>query len=227
MVGVQSVTASAVRVVLIALLAVIVWRRRLSQCQSLPLYLVAALAGNLLVTLWPARFYTSWFFVYKQAAYDLLKMAIALELAYRALRSFPGAWRTARLALLLVLASSTLMLALLTPRSSYERIWEWQPAVVTAGVWLITTTALLVVWYRVPVRDWQRAILLGLAPYQIVSVTLIDLLRRSGWGLRVEVGLLGSLAFLALLLYWTWAALRRDEASDRKMDDLDRLARAA
>jgi hypothetical protein len=223
--GLQLVLAHGVKLALLGLLAVIVLRRRLRQCWAFPAYLVAILVGNTLISIAPSRFYTGSFFVYKQGAYDLLKMAIALELTYRALRAFPGAWRTARMALLFVLTASTFVLATLTPRSSYGRLWEWQPSVVTATVWLLTTTALLVVWYHVPVRDWQRAILLGLAPYLLVYVTLMDMLRRRGWELRAEIGVLDSLAYLAVILYWTRAALRRDNASERAMDDLDRAAK--
>ena len=42
------------------------------------------------------RFFTPSFWVLKQGVYDVLKMAIALELALRAFVAFPGAARTAR-----------------------------------------------------------------------------------------------------------------------------------
>ena len=99
----------------------------------------------------------------KQGVYDALKMAVALELAGRAFEAFPGAMRTARVAVLALLAASTVVLGALTPRSSYMTLWEWQPGVATAALWLLTATALLVVLYQVPVHDWQRAIMLGLA----------------------------------------------------------------
>ena len=90
--------------------------------------------------------------------------------------------------LLALLAVSALALGALTPTSSYMTLWEWQPGIATAALWLLTATALLVVWYQVPVHDWQRAIMLGLAPYLLVFVTLLDLLRRHGWTARSEIG---------------------------------------
>ena len=51
----------------------------------------------------------------KQGVYDALKMAIALELAWRAFEAFPGAMRTARVAVLALLAVSTVVLGALTP----------------------------------------------------------------------------------------------------------------
>jgi hypothetical protein len=208
----QLVVAHLVKLALVVLLAGIVVRGRLRQCWAFPVYLLAILVGNTLVTLAPARFYNPAFWVLKQGVYDALKMAVAVELAWRAFAAFPGAWRSARVVLLALLTLSTLSLAVLTPLSSYRTLWEWQPSVVTAAVWLLTATALLVVWYQVPIHDWPRAIMLGLAPYLLVFVTLLDLLRRHGWTLRTELGLMDSLAYLGVLIFWTRAAWRRDEA---------------
>jgi hypothetical protein len=105
---------------------------------------------------------------------------------------------------------SAFVLAALTPRSSVWTMWEWQPSVVTAAIWLLTAVALLVVWYQVPVPNWPRAIMLGLAPYLLVFLTTVDLLRRLGYDLRSGLGLIDSLAYLALILFWTRAAWRRD-----------------
>jgi hypothetical protein len=205
----QLLVAHLVKLGLLALLAGMVLRGRLGLCWTFGLYVVAILVGNTLVTLAPQRFFNYSFWMLKQGVYDVLKMAIAIELAWRAFAAFPGAWRTARVVLLLIVASSSLSLAWLTPRS-YETLWEWQPSLVTAAVWLLTATALLVVFYQVPIGDWQRAIMLGLAPYLLVFVTWLSLLRRHGWAVRDEVSLVDALAYLGVVLFWTWAAWRRD-----------------
>jgi hypothetical protein len=54
------------------------------------LYVAAILVGNSLATLWPHRFYTPAFWVLKQGVYDLLKIAVGIELAWRAFRGLPG-----------------------------------------------------------------------------------------------------------------------------------------
>jgi hypothetical protein len=205
----QLLVAHLVKLGLLALLAGMVLRGRLGLCWTFGLYVVAILVGNTLVTLAPQRFFNYSFWMLKQGVYDVLKMAIAIELAWRAFAAFPGAWRTARVVLLLIVASSSLSLAWLTPRS-YETLWEWQPSLVTAAVWLLTATALLVVFYQVPIGDWPRAIMLGLAPYLLVFVTWLSLLRRHGWAVRNEVSLVDALAYLGVVLFWTWAAWRRD-----------------
>ena len=169
--------------------------------------------GNSLVTLWPARFYNASFWVLKQGVYDVLKMALALELAWRAFGAFPGAWRTARRG---AARPARAQHGSAVPRWRSPSILLSDAVGVAAergdgGLWLLTATALLVVWYQVPIHDFQRAIMLGLAPYLLVFVTLLDLLRRHGWKVRAEVGLADSLAYMGVV-FWVWAAWRRDRA---------------
>lgn len=207
----QAVFSHAAKLAMVAVLAGLVVRRRVRLCWSFAAYALAALVGNSLASFWPERFFTPSFWVLKQGAYDILKVAVVLELAWRAFGAFPGAMRTARVALLALLVVSTAALAVFTPVSSYETLWEWQPGTTTAALWLLTGTALLVVWYQVPVHEWQRAIMLGLAPYGLVFMTTQDLLRRYGWDAMYTVAsILDSAAYLALVTFWAWAAWRRD-----------------
>jgi len=207
---VQLLIAQLVKVALIALLLGMIMRGRGSQCWSFTAYILLIMLGNALVTFSPQRFLTPEFWVLKQGAYDLLKMAIAIELAWRAFAAFPGAWRTARVVLAAVLIASTLVLALLTPHSSYNTVWEWQPSVATAAIWVLTAVALLVWHYQVPITEWQRAIVLGFPPYLLVFVTLLNLFRTRGLVLK-DVNLIEPLAYLALVLFWTHAAWRREQ----------------
>jgi hypothetical protein len=208
----QVIVAHVVRLALFVVLAGMLWRGRVRHCWAFAAYLLAVLVGNTLVSLGPSRFRTPAFWVLKQGVYDALKMAIALELAWRAFRVFPGALRTARQVLLALLAISTVALAVLSPGSSYRTVWEWQPRVATAALWLLTATALMVVWYQVPLSSWQRAIMLGLAVYLLVFVTLLNILGRRGWAIGRLVATAETLAYLALVTFWAWAAWRRDPA---------------
>jgi hypothetical protein len=209
----QVALSHAVKLALVAVLAGLAARSRARLCWSFVAYAAVVLAGNVAVSFWPGRFYNASFWVLKQGVYDALKMAMALELAWKAFEAFPGALRTARVAVLVLLAVSTVALGAATPPSSYLTLWEWQPGVATAALWLLTGTALLVVWYQVPVHDWQRAIMLGLAPYLLVFVALMGLLKRHGWKARPEVGLLDSAAYLALVTFWAWAVWRQEPAA--------------
>jgi hypothetical protein len=208
MTDLQLLVAHATKLALLALLAGMVWRGWARLCVSFALYVLAALLGNVLVSFWPGRFFTPSFWILKQGVYDVLKMAIALELAWRAFVAFPGAARTARALIPAVLAAGALALAVLTPGSSYMTVWDWQPRVATAALWLLAVTALMVVWYQVPVHEWQRSIMLGLAPYLLVFVTLLGLLRRRGWTDIEPITTTGTVAYLGLVLYWAWVAWR-------------------
>jgi hypothetical protein len=116
---------------------------------------------------------------------------------------------------LTLLGLSTVTLAVLTPSSSFRTLWEWQPGTSAAALWLLTATALLVVWYQVPVHEWQRAIMLGLAPYLLVFVALLGLLQRHGWMAKKPIATAETLAYLGLILFWTWAAWRREAAREQ------------
>lgn len=205
--------AHAVKLALVATFVGVLVRGRVRQCWAFPLYLVTVLVFNSLGSFWPARFHTPDTWTVSQAAYDLLKMAIVLELAWRAFAAFPGAMRIARVVLLALLVASTITIAFFTPPSSYSTVWEFQPSVVAGTLWLLTATALLVVWYQIPVHDWQRAIMLGFAPYLLVFVVTLDMLRRHGWSAGASAGLLDQCAYLALIVFWAWAAWRRDSAT--------------
>jgi hypothetical protein len=210
----QLTVALVVRLLLLVLLAGIVWRGKVRYCWAFGAYVAAALLGNTLVSLWPDRFFNPSFWMVKQGVYDVLKVAIALELAWRSFRAFPGARRAAQRVLLALLAASTLSIAWLSSPPSFETLWEWQPPVATAALWLLTATALMVVWYQIPLNGWQRAIMLGLAPYLLVFVSLLGLLERRGWATVGELfATAETLAYLALVAFWSWAAWRRDPAS--------------
>jgi hypothetical protein len=210
----QSTVALLVRVFLLVLLAGMLWRGQVRHCWAFAAYVVAALLGNTLVSLWPERFLNEVFWMVKQVVYDVLKVAIALELAWRSFRAFPGARRTAQRVLLALLVASTLSIAWLSSPPSFETVWEWQPPVSTAALWLLTATALMVVWYQVPVHGWQRAIMLGLAPYLLVFVSLLGLLELRGWVVAGDfVDMTETLAYLVLVTFWAWAAWRREPAA--------------
>ena len=205
----QFAVSHAVKVALLALLVGLVVRGQARHCWSFGVYALAILVGNSLASLWPGTFYNPSFWILKQGIYDALKMAVALELAWRAFAAFPGAKRVARMVFLALLTASAFSLGALTPKSSYMTLWEWQPGTAVASLWLLTGTALLVVWYQIPVHDWQRIIMLGFAPYLLVFVATLELLKARGWIVaRTGAGLLDSVAYLILVLFWVWAVWR-------------------
>src|SRR5262245_4838320 len=103
MTAIQIVATVTSLALLAALLAGLFARRLYRVCYSFPAWLAAVLVGDLLVFLWPARFYTWAFWMAKETAYAALKLAIAVEITALAFQAFPSARATVRRVLLGVL----------------------------------------------------------------------------------------------------------------------------
>src|ERR1044071_7442829 len=101
-------------IVLVAL-AGIVWRRRFRQWVFFSLFLANILAYSVLVIVSSERFYRQEVYMVKEAILHLVRLAMALELAIRTFRAFPGAMATLRRMVFLVLAITVLVVVLGTP----------------------------------------------------------------------------------------------------------------
>jgi len=210
----QVLIAHAVKVLVLVTLAGIVARHRARLCWSFVAYLAVILAGNSLVSFWPARFFTGWFWMLQQTLYDALKMGIAVELAYRTFQAFPGAQATARRVLFMLLLGTSLAIAV--PRdSSYPAVFvELEPRVLTGTIWLMNGLALLVIWYRVPLHAYHKAILLGFVPYLLIFTTLLRLLQHYGWHVLPVVQSAEPAAYMLLVSWWAYAAWQPETAPD-------------
>jgi hypothetical protein len=220
----QVLIAHAVKVLVLVTLAGIVARHRARLCWSFVAYLAVVLAGNSLVSFWPARFFTGWFWMLQQALYDALKMGIAVELAYRTFQAFPGAQATAR-RVLFVLLLSTSLAAIGVPRdSSYPAVFvELEPRVLTGTIWLLNGLALLVIWYRVPLHAYHKAILLGFVPYLLIFTTLLRLLQHYGWQVLPVVQSAEPAAYMLMVAWWAYAAWQPETASEASPAVIDVL----
>lgn len=203
---VQIALAWAVKAALVVTLAGLLARRRLQLCWAFGIYAAVVLSCETAIALWPERFYTPNFWMVKQALYDAAKVAVAMELAYRVVRAFPGAMRTARISVLALLTLSTAVIVAGPWAAGYKAMAEWQPRMVLGVVSLFTLTALVVLWYNLPVRAWHRALLMGFSGYLLVFTVVLNVLRTHGWQLYKTLGLLDGVAYLALTMWWGWAA---------------------
>jgi hypothetical protein len=206
MTGVQLLVAWAVKAALVAVLAGLVFRRRSHLCWAFVMYVLIVLGCETAIALWPSRFYTHEFWMVKQAFYDAAKVAVALELAYRVVRAFPGAMRTARISALALLGISTAVIVGGPLAAGYRGMAEWQPRMVLGVVSLFTLTALVVLWYNLPVRSWHRALLMGFSAYLLVFTVLLNVLRTQGWALVGWLSLADGSAYLALTVWWAVSA---------------------
>jgi len=202
----QLTIATTVKVAIVVALVGLVYRRRYAHCWSMAAYLLGVLVCELLIALWPARFFTPWFWLVKQAVYDVLKMAVAMEVAYRVVQAFPGAMRTAKRSAVFLLGVSTVVIFTAPLAAGYHTVAEWEPRTLSAIVWLFALTALLVVWYHLPLRAWHRAILIGFTPYLLFFGAILGVLQHSGWQLLSWMGVVDSFAYLAAMAWWAYAA---------------------
>lgn len=167
-----------------------------------------------LFALWPGRFYTWENYLLKEIVHNLLKFAIALELAYRTFHAFPGALRTARgvfLVLLLLIAAVTLT-APLPARNPDDIDIEWHARMLNGTIWIFTAIAAMILWYRLPVHPLHKAILVGFVPYLLVFSVGMRALVEMGEGAR-WLQRSHTIAYLLVLLYWNIAAWSRAPAT--------------
>ncbi len=224
MIAAQLFGANLVKVLAVLTIVGILVQRRQRLCWSFLGYLVAILIGNCLVTFWPDRFFIEPFWMLKQAVYDIAKLAVALDLADSAFRAFPGARATARFVLFSILIVTG---AAIIGVSVYARfavvVGEWHPRILSGTIWLMTATAVLVVWYRLPVHAFQRAILLGFTSYLLVFTTVLNVLRAHGWDLRLQLNLVDTFAYAGVMAWWAYATWRPDEKIAIAPEVLQRL----
>jgi hypothetical protein len=168
--------------------------------------LSAALVG--LAYGWNVHVWEAW--TISQVSTAALRLGMALELSYAIFGAFPAAAATARRVMFALLVLTALAaMSVSGPEITYKQLTaEMVPRLATGAVWILTALAALVLWYRLPLRDLQKAILLGYAPYLIVFTVAMNLLSSVGWHLRSWVGYIDTLSFFVLIHYWCRVAWR-------------------
>jgi len=209
-------------VILLSFVAVggLVVRRRVGVCWTFVLYIAVSGAADLLMLVWPATFGRMWFWLGKELLIHVVRFALALELTLRTFRAFPAARSTARGVLLMVLMVTLVIVLLgtgqLEPPGEAPAlgplISRVQPGIVNGAIWLLTAIAGLILWYRLPVHPFHKAILVGLVPYLLIYTIALNLLESRGWGIRTQVNYLHTVAYLLVLGYWAVAAWRPSES---------------
>jgi len=228
---VQIAVACMVLVLTVTVLAGLFVRRRYRVCYSFVGYLLGVLVGDLLLFVGPSSlqesdwlygilgkggFYSRPFWLAKELILNFLKFAVAIELAYRTFRAFPGALSTLRRVLFLVFAAIVVSVAAFLPQVSEVKdadlinrlAGQLQPRVLSGTVWLLTGIASLVLWYRLPVDRFHKAILTGFVPFLLIFTIALNAIDSHGWGdpIRRAVNYVHTLAYVLLLVYWARAA---------------------
>lgn len=208
---------AAVSAVLVGLLV----RRRYRVLYFFTVYTACVLVADSLVLLWRDRFFTWDFWLQREMALAVLKFAIGLEVAARAFKAFPTAQANARRVLFLVLAltwvavvnapvatQSTAPSAVLTADEDFKRLLfeAFLPRIQNGTAWLFTAILAIVLWYRLPLNLFRKAVLIGFVPFLLASTIANQL--GTAEATKGYAQLLESLAFLGVQLYWARAAWR-------------------
>jgi len=195
----------AAMLVEIGLLAGLVRRGHHRREPFFALYIAGVVVTNGALGLW----YRWDVWLIHQAVTAALRFGVALGLGVAVFRHFPAAGLAARRVALFVLFVTLAGLFASRPEVSYTHIVSVVvPRIANGAVWLFTGLAALVLWYRLPLTELQKAILLGFAPYLLVFTVAMNALGSVGWQLRNVVGYVDNLSYLALMGYWCRVAWR-------------------
>lgn len=214
----EVVLANVLVVLMATIIGGLLWRRRHRLCWSFTAYLVLAVVTNRLATWWPEAFYTQSFWTLKSAAFAVLLFLVALELAATVFRPFPGAFQTAR-GIFLVLAGITAVGALWAPAGVRgDDFWalvnHLQPRLRFGASWLFAALAGLVYWYRVPLHEFHRDLLVGFSIDAVVGAVLLTQLSSAGTFEEDFRRLASQAVTIAVALFWARAAWRRETLPD-------------
>jgi hypothetical protein len=208
----------AVDVALAATAIGLVWRGRWRLSKAFAAYVAVVVVCELLVMVWQDRFYAAWFWMAKQGAYDVLKLGIALELAWRSFRVFPGAQAAARQVMLAILTLTTLAVMAAPTDSSGSDFFliasgHLHPRVLNGTIWLMAATLALAQWYRLPVHPFHGALLTSFAAYLTVFGALLRLEGLYGWAAQPYLNAVDPPAYLLLVCWWAYVVWRPERAT--------------
>lgn len=209
-------------------------RKRQGECAMFPVYLAVLLIGETLVALFPKQLFHWNIYIVQQTIYQLCVFGVALDLARRAFQAFPGAAATARWIFLAILVVTGISIFAATPpgvarsNSSFyvTAMLTIQPRLINATIWLFVITARLVIFFNIPISDWQRSISLSFTAYLVISVTLLNLLKAIGWNVQPFVNFFDGSAYVALCCWWALSAWQKSEATAVVPASVHRLAAA-
>ena len=182
------------------------------RCWSFLVYLLAVLifssvemAAQMLDGVAALEWFRSWnFWHVEQTVFEVVKLALAVELGIRVVAAFPSTWRLARALLGAALLTTTAAVMLgAAPQ---------HPLVATGTIWLFAAVSLVVVLFNLPLHAWDRALLAGFVPYLFVFSTLTSIFTRRGYELAETLGSVDQVAYLVLIGWWAYAAWRTEEA---------------
>ncbi len=208
----QRLFAAVAQLALLACLVGLVRSGRWRMVYGFTTYLVLILTLGPLQTWWPATFNNWTYWSLKQTAYDGAKIALAIELAARVCRHFPGARAaTARwLLAVLLLTAAGLAWHPWSSDATLDLVSEVHARAVIGTLWLLAATAAAIWHYRLVVHPFLMGLIVGFASYLAIFGGMLRLLNVKGWAAYDVLARLDQPAYLIFALGLAWIAWRRD-----------------
>jgi hypothetical protein len=204
---VQTVVAWTAMLAVALALAGLMLRGHARLCRAFTAYLTFVLSYGILATAWQDEFYTMPFWLFEQFVLDVLKIAIALEIAYWTFLGFEGARDMAKGALFLLLVGTLVaVLALHHEDAEGVVLLGIEPRMGTATVWLFTALAALIAWYRIPAHPVHMGIMIGFVPYLVVFTAVMRFMAAFGRGETLAT--LEPAAYVLACVWWANVAWR-------------------
>lgn len=199
-----------------------------------PAYVLSILVAETLINRWPERFWTTEFWVIKQAVFDALKLGLVLEIGWRTFHPFPGAEAAQRrgvLVILVIIAGAVLTIPLPEFRYGWAtaHLARLSPTLLNGTIWLVGVMLALARWYRVPVHPFYGGVMGSLVAYMVVLGGLLTFMGRYGLdAIRSAFGWIDPPAFFLVCCWWVYLAWQSDgPAMTAHADILAKLKSAA
>jgi hypothetical protein len=204
--------ATLSRLLLVALVVVLLYRNKYRYCYSFAVYLATQMAVSIVGGFWPVLYQTWSDWADKETLYALLRLLILAELAMLIFRALPRARRRAQLLLLLATLLLAIALRWLSDNdSAYVLAREITSRFSYVTVWGLISLLLLVVWYRVPLLPFHKAILHGMLWLLLIHFAAVWAVGLVG---GPAAGHIYNTAQLGILALWLRAAWLRDPPSE-------------
>lgn len=173
--------------------------------------------GNTLALTLPGPLYTFALWAAVQAIGNTLGLVLAVALARRVLRLFPTARVTAHVGIVIVIVIATVISVLVARSALLPQEHSFLgaivrvtfPILVGSATWVFTVLVIVVVYFNLPVRPFDRVVILGFLGYTLIfnaAVRVVWQVQDAGLARFAEY--LDGLGWLGLMLWWLWAARR-------------------
>lgn len=189
-------------------------RKRLQMWWAFSALLVANLAGNLLTTTWPERFWVWDFWAGKQVIYSGLYLAMAVEFSLKIFSERLPRARLRALMLACVMTAATAgAIGVAADGSPLTALGAVLPTLRAGAAWLMALLLVLAVYYEIPVHPFHKLVLVGTALYHCVFVSLVGIQGLLGPQLRSTFNAFEPLVYATTVGLWAYAAWRPEPVS--------------